>query len=42
VVGMFGWRTKTIYKGEMVYKLDRNLYTDEKLSVALGVLGMPG
>ena len=25
-----------------MYKLDRNMFTDQKLSAALGVLGMPG
>jgi len=42
VVGMFGWRTKTISNGELVFKLDPNIYTDKKLSAAIGVLGMPG
>jgi len=42
VVGMFGWRTKTISKGEQLFKLDRNMYTDKKLPAALGILGMPG
>ena len=42
VVGHFGWRTKTISKGEQLFKLDRNLYTDKKLSSAIGILGMPG
>ena len=42
VVGHFGWRTKTISKGEQLIKLDRNLYTDKKLSSAIGILGMPG
>ena len=42
VVANFGWRTHTISNGENVYKLNRNMYTDQKLSTALGVLGMPG
>ena len=42
VVANFGWRTHTISNGENVYKLDQNMYTDQKLSTALGVLGMPG
>ncbi|XP_065910165.1 prostaglandin reductase 1-like [Dysidea avara] len=42
VVGAFGWRTKTISNGEKLSKLDRSMYTDKKLSSALGVLGMPG
>ena len=42
VVANFGWRTHTISNGENVYKLDRNMYTDQKLSTTLGVLGMPG
>ena len=42
VAGMFGWRTKTISNGDRVRKLDRSIYTDDKLSTALGILGMPG
>ena len=42
VVSNFGWRTFTISNGENLYKLDRKMYTDQKLSTALGVLGMPG
>ena len=42
ITGNFGWRTHTISNGENVYKLDPNMYTDQKLSTALGVLGMPG
>ena len=42
VVANFGWRTHTISNGENVYKLDRNMFTEQKLSAALGVLGMPG
>jgi len=51
VVGMFGWRTLTISdgneviklaNGNQVRKLDQKLYTDQKLSTALGILGMPG
>ena len=51
VVGVFGWRTLTISdgnevaklaSGSQVTKLDQNLYTDQKLSTALGILGMPG
>ena len=42
VVANFGWRTHTISNGENVYKLDRNIFTEQKLSTALGVLGMPG
>ena len=42
VVANFGWRTHTISNGENVYKLDKNMFTEQKLSTALGVLGMPG
>ncbi|XP_065911514.1 prostaglandin reductase 1-like [Dysidea avara] len=42
VAGMFGWRTKTISNGDQVRKLDRSVYTDDKLSTGLGILGMPG
>jgi len=42
VVGAFGWRTLTISNGKQVTKLDRKLYTDQKLSTAIGILGMPG
>jgi len=42
VAGMFGWRTKTISNGDQVRKLDHSIYTDDKLSTALGILGMPG
>ena len=42
MVGQFGWRTKTISKEEGIFKLDQNLYTDKKLSSAIGILGMPG
>ena len=42
VVANFGWRTYTISNGENVYKLDQTMFTDAKLSTALGVLGMPG
>ena len=42
VIANFGWRTHTISNGENVRKLDRNIFTDQKLSTALGVLGMPG
>ena len=42
VVGSFGWRTLTISDGTQLVKLDRNLYTDKKLSTAIGILGMPG
>jgi len=38
----FGWRTKTISNGYQVRNLDRSVYTDDKLSTALGILGMPG
>ena len=42
VIANFGWRTHTVSNGENVYKLDRKMFTDEKLSAALGVLGMTG
>ena len=47
IVGNFGWRTLTISNGKQVTnkldrKLDRKLYTDKKLSTAVGILGMPG
>ena len=42
MIANFGWRTHTVSNGENVYKLDQNMFTDEKLSAALGVLGMPG
>ena len=42
VVGSFGWRNMTISNGKQVSKLDRSMYTDEKLSAAVGILGMPG
>jgi len=42
VVANFGWRTHTILNGDQVYKLDWKMLTDQKLSTALGVLGMPG
>jgi len=42
VAANFGWRTKTISNGDQVRKLDRSIYTDDKLSTALGILGMPG
>lgn len=42
VVGNFGWRTLTISNGKQISKLDRKLYTDQKLSTAIGILGMPG
>lgn len=42
VVGAFGWRTLTISNGKQVSKLNRALYTDQKLSTAVGILGMPG
>jgi len=50
VVGMFGWRTLTISDGnevikliaDQVTKLDQKIYTDQKLSTAIGILGMPG
>ena len=42
VIATFGWRTYTISNGENVYKLDPKIYTAQKLSTALGVLGMPG
>jgi len=42
VIANFGWRTHTISNGDKVYKLDQKIFTDQKLSAALGVLGMPG
>ena len=42
VVANFGWRTHTVSNGEGVYKLDQKMFTELKLSTALGVLGMPG
>ena len=42
VAANFGWRTKTISNGDQVRKLDRSVYTDDKLSAALGILGMTG
>lgn len=42
VIASFGWRTHTISNGDQVHKLDRKMFTDQKLSTALGVLGMPG
>ena len=42
VVGGFGWRTMTISNGKQTHKLDRNIFTDQKLSTAVGILGMPG
>lgn len=42
VVGSFGWRNLTISDGNQMLKLDRQLYTDQKLSTAVGILGMPG
>ena len=43
VVGSFGWRNMTISNDkQQLVKLDRNMYTDEKLSTAIGILGMPG
>ena len=42
VVGSFGWRNLTVSNGKQVAKLDRNMYTDEKLSTGVGILGMPG
>ena len=42
VAANFGWWTKTISNGDQVRKLDRSVYTDERLSTAFGILGMPG
>ena len=42
VVAGFGWRNKTISNGKQVRKLDREMFTDQKLSAAVGILGMPG
>ena len=42
VVAGFGWRNMTISSGKQTIKLDRNMFTDQKLSTAVGILGMPG
>ncbi|XP_065912085.1 prostaglandin reductase 1-like [Dysidea avara] len=42
IAANFGWRTKTISNGDQVRKLDRSVYTDDKLSTAFGIMGMTG
>lgn len=42
VAAGFGWRNMTISNGKQARILDRQMFTDQKLSTAVGILGMPG